>query len=73
MTAGCSQCKLVLQAKVRQQGWLTEAQLRAAAAVASRRADDEALHTRQQLAKLRRQFQHHQVQHVDRAPAVALH
>ena len=37
---------------MRQQGWITEAQLRAAAAVASKRADDEALHAEQKLAKL---------------------
>lgn len=36
-------------------------QLRAAAAVVSKRADDEALHAKQQLASLRSQFQQHQV------------
>lgn len=50
-----------LQVAVKRKGWSTEVQLRAAAAVVSKRADDEALHAKQQLANLRSQFQQHQV------------
>jgi len=35
---------------------MTEAQLRAAASVTAKRADDEALHTRQKLAELQHQL-----------------
>ena len=52
---------MCLQAKVKSSGWITEAQLRAAASVASKRAEDEAQHAKQLLADLRIQFEQHQV------------
>ncbi|KAL0027623.1 hypothetical protein WJX79_003608 [Trebouxia sp. C0005] len=45
-----------LVASAKQQSKMTEAQLRAAASVTAKRADDEALHARQKLAELQQQL-----------------
>lgn len=45
-----------MQASATQQSKMTEAQLRAAASVTAKRADDEALHARQKLAELQQQL-----------------
>lgn len=45
-----------MQASAKQQSKMTEAQLRAAASVTAKRADDEALHARQKLAELQQQL-----------------
>lgn len=57
-----SQVTLNLQAEAKSKGWMTEAQLRAAAAVAAKRAADDALHAKQQLAELQSNCGRHQVQ-----------
>lgn len=45
-----------MQASAKQQSNMTEAQLRAAASVTAKRANDEALHARQKLAELQQQL-----------------
>lgn len=52
---------LCMQASARQQGKMTEAQLRAAASVASKRADDEALYAHQKVTELKQQLGRQQV------------
>lgn len=52
----CHAVKVRLQASVKQHGWLTEAQLRAAASVASKRADDEAMYATKKVEELQQKL-----------------
>ena len=55
--------KTCMQASARKHGWMKEAQLRAAASIADKRADDEAEHARQRNAAVRDQSPSQKVRH----------